>query len=73
MYKVTVIDIDREEHEYESIQDYIATSGALQIYHTDGSITLYAAGAWLEADVQRVDNPQAPPLIEDGNVYGEQL
>lgn len=72
MYKVTVIDQDREEHEYENVLEYGLIGGGFQLYHSDGSATVYAQGSWLEADVVSIGNPQAPP-IEDGSVYGEQL
>ncbi len=59
MYKITVIDLDQEEHEYENVSSYWFPAGGLQLNHTDGSSTIYAPGSWLEAAVQRVDNPQS--------------
>jgi len=58
MYKVLVLDRDGDEFEYEAIVDYLTIGGSLQLFHADGSITLYAPEAWLEGVVSSVDNPQ---------------
>jgi len=58
MYKVLVVDRDRDEFEYETITDYLTIGGTLHLYHSDGSVTLYAPEAWLEAVVSPVGNPQ---------------
>lgn len=67
MYKVTVIDQDREEHEYENVECYRFILGALQLNHSDESITIYAPGVWLEMDVE------SRPKVENGSIYGEQV
>jgi hypothetical protein len=54
MYKVTVVDRDGDKFVYESVQDVISPGGTLQLFYADGSKTIYAQGAWLEADVEEV-------------------
>lgn len=60
MFKITVLDQDREEHTYETVDSYSFMSGALQLYHADGSMTIYAPEAWLEIDIE--------PKVEDYQV-----
>lgn len=58
MFKVMVMDSDREEHEYENVQGYSVPNGCLRLAQEDGSETLYAVGAWWEATVERVPDAQ---------------
>ena len=58
MFKVTVVDMDRESHEHEGVIGYTWSDGVLVLKYGDGSSTMYNQGAWLEATVERVDNPQ---------------
>lgn len=58
MYKVTVIDLDQEKHEYENVQGFHYPAGVLHLDFQDGSSTAFAPGQWLEVDVERMDNPQ---------------
>jgi hypothetical protein len=61
-FKVTVVDRDLEELEYENVVGFMVPDGALWLDHMDGSTTIYAPGAWLEADASRV-NPNAPAPV----------
>ncbi len=55
MYKITVVNDDREEHEHENIVGYCTPGGALQLEYLDESLTIYAPGTWREATVERVN------------------
>jgi len=58
MYNITIIDQDGDRIEIEKISSYTLIQGGLQVYYEDGSVSLYAPGSWLEADLEPVGNPQ---------------
>jgi hypothetical protein len=57
MYNITIINRDADKIEIEGAEDYrLVSNGILIVEFSDGSTSIYAAGAWLEADIEPVDN-----------------